>query len=86
MDNWIAIPMKKVNAEIETITDNSFDKIPFMIEIQLSLMSKKNYDFWVNELKGNTGTESTQAKNYRAQHEHTFTRTVYLGDRWNQTF
>lgn len=80
------IPMKKVNAEIETITDNSFNEIPFMIEIQLSLMSKKNYDFWVNELKGNTGTESTQAKNYRAQHEHTFTRTVYLGDRWNQTF
>ncbi|HJH03668.1 MAG TPA: type II secretion system GspH family protein [Victivallis vadensis] len=80
------IPMEKDGAEIKTITGNSFDEIPFMIEIQLSLMSKKNYDFWVNELKGNTGTESTQAKNYRAQHEHTFTRTVYLGDRWNQTF
>ncbi len=58
-------------------TANSMD-MPYLIEIQLTLMDKKAYALW-KEMKdaGNTN----KAQEFRLQNEHTFTRAVYLGDR-----
>lgn len=82
------IPIKKGSiGETENdggnLSEDNLEEIPFIIEIQLSLMDKKAYDFW-KELKASGN--SKRAQEYRLQHEHTFTRAVYLGNRWNVKF
>ena len=89
LDNVTAfriIPMKTEKFKSATSTDDKgeddLSQIPFLVEIQLSLMDKKSYELW-KELKD---SNAERAKEFRLQHEHTFSRTVYLGDRWSQTF
>ncbi|WP_288559840.1 prepilin-type N-terminal cleavage/methylation domain-containing protein [uncultured Victivallis sp.] len=53
---------------------SSYEDLPFMIEIQLSLMDKVNYDLW-------TQMTGTTAESFKNQHEYTFTRTVFIDDR-----
>ena len=82
------VPIKKGSiGETENdggdLSEDNLEEIPFIVEIQLSLMDKKAYDFW-KELKASGN--SKRAQEYRLQHEHTFTRAVYLGDRWNVKF
>lgn len=71
------------NKDGDDLSKDNLEEIPFIVEIQLSLMDKKAYDFW-KELKDSGN--SKRAQEYRLQHEHTFTRAVYLGDRWNVKF
>lgn len=95
LDNVTAfkiIPIEKKLSETSKmeavdINSSSYKKIPYAIEIQLSLMDKKNYDFWDKELKGRTnltGDALKRANDFRLQHEHTFSRAIFLGDRWER--
>jgi len=49
---------------------------PYMIEIQLTLLDHDSFGRW------NDISDTTAKKNYLKQHQRTFTRNVYLGDRW----
>ena len=63
----------------------TYERIPYVIEIQLSMMDKKNFDIWDKDYNGRdsslTGDARERADRFRLQHEHTFTRAVYIGDR-----
>lgn len=66
-------------SEIIAPSGNKYDrKPPYLIEIQLSLMDKKNFDTWRN-------LPTAQQDAFRQQHERTFTRAVFLGGRWAET-
>lgn len=56
-------------------TDDILKEPPYMIEIQLTLLDPDSYKRW-NELSG------TAKSDYLLQHQHTFTRNVFIGDRW----
>ena len=66
-------------------TASTYEKIPYVIEIQLTMMDKKNFDIWDKDYNGRSSSLSGDAKEradrFRLQHEHTFTRAVYIGDR-----
>ncbi|WP_303056085.1 PilW family protein [Victivallis vadensis] len=76
------------DSQMKPETGSTFKRIPYVIEIRLSLMDQKNYDFWDKQLKGRdsnlTSAEKKRADEFRLQHEYTFTRAVYLSDRWNR--
>ena len=49
---------------------------PYMLEIRLSALNKDDYEKY-SEL-----SETTARDNFLNQHKHTFTRSVFLGNRW----
>ena len=53
------------------VTD--FTEPPYMIEIQLTVLDPDSYDYW---LKHNCNQD------YLERNKHTFTRCVYIGNRW----
>lgn len=55
-------------------------EIPFLIEFSVSLMSPENFKIWQEMQTAN----ETAAKAYRLQHEYTFRRAVFLGNRWHK--
>lgn len=52
------------------------DEPPYMLEIQLSVLSKDDYE------KYGDISDETSRKNFLDQHRHTFTRSVFIGNRW----
>lgn len=64
--------------EGETVSGSSekwVKKIPFLIELKLSLLTPEDFLRW------KTITNTTDKDNFRKQNEYTFSRTVYLGNR-----
>lgn len=55
--------------------DTDFAEPPYMIEIQLTVLDPDSYKQWL-ELDGETKT------NYLDRHKRTFSRNVFIGDRW----
>jgi hypothetical protein len=55
-------------------------EIPFLIEFAVSLMSPENFKIW-QEMQA---AGSPAAAAYRSQHEYTFRRAVFLGNRWHK--
>lgn len=53
------------------------DSLPAFVEITLQLMDLKHYDDYMMRFEGELG--SSEAREYRAQHSHTFRRYVYFG-------
>ena len=61
---------------------------PSSIEIELSLLDKSSWDKWISlgakgnkNREGNLSVEPSDAEAYRTKHEHTFKRTIYIGNR-----
>lgn len=54
------------------VTTSTVKYIPFLLEIKLSMLSPEDFELWV------AGGKTDE---FRKQHEYTFSRTVYLGDR-----
>ncbi len=61
--------------------------VPYLVEIRLSMMDKKNFEIWDKDYNGRTATGAAKDKAdaFRQQHEHTFTRAVFIGDRTDHT-
>ncbi len=47
---------------------------PYMVALKLTLLSPADYSIWSNI------SDATQKSDFLAQHQYTFTRTVYLGE------
>jgi len=66
------------SGKLEAQTGTSADLVkepPYMIEMQLAVLDSDSYTRW-QELSGNAKTA------YLDQHKRTFTRNVFIGDRW----
>ena len=84
LDNVTAldfVPYKRVaevdDRRIAKMESDEKNIIPFVIDIRLSLMDKTNFDLWKDMPTGDA------KDNFLRQHEYTFTRSVFIGDRWN---
>lgn len=78
------LPMRLSGTDVVAASSNPLHEIPYLVEVQLTLMNQKDFDFWRDQLDGMAGTESERAQEFRLQHQHTFSRAIYLGDRWNR--
>lgn len=76
-ENVVAFKMAAYTKGSLNKSDDSDDvaEPPYMIEIQLTVLDRDSYKRW-QELSG------TAKSDYLNQHKHTFTRNVFLGDRW----
>ena len=54
--------------------------IPYLIEFSVKMLSAENFKRW-KDICGTAGTEPQAAKEFRLQHEYTFRRAVFLGNR-----
>ncbi|MCP4177653.1 MAG: hypothetical protein GY756_07795 [bacterium] len=74
------------NDSIMTSSTDAPNQLPYLIEIQLSVLDKVSWEKWKklggipSQLIKNSG-EPTIAKEYREGRERTFTKTVYIGKR-----
>ena len=67
------------SGKLEAQTGTSADLVkepPYMVEMQLAVLDRDSYTRW-KELSGNAKTA------YLDQHKRTFTRNVFIGDRWS---
>ncbi len=55
-------------------TDSPVEKVPYMVELKLSLLSPEDFERW-------KALPSGDQDDFRKQNEYTFSRTVYLGNR-----
>lgn len=78
------LPMSLGDTGVEAESTNPLHEIPYLVEVQLTLMNQKDFDFWRDQLDGMAVPESRRAQEFRLQHQHTFSRAIYLGDRWNR--
>ena len=68
------------------ISDQSSTK-PYSIEVTLSLMNKNSWNKWISiggkgNAYGSYGDQDNEsAKEFREKHQHTFNRTIYIGNR-----
>ena len=68
------------------ISDQSSTK-PYSIEVNLSLMNKNAWNKWISiggkgNAYGSYGDQDNEsAKEFREKHQHTFNRTIYIGNR-----
>lgn len=70
------IPYKlDTNDKIVRDSSSPIKKMPFLIELKLSLLSPEDFSRWL------TITNTTEKDNFREENEYTFSRTVYLGNR-----
>ena len=81
------VPLKYASggAGVALITSSDGDyknRMPYIVEIQLSMMDKQSFEIWDKDFNGRSATPKSGADDFRQQHEHTFTRAVFLGDRW----
>lgn len=62
-----------------------YDNLPYALGIKLTMLDRTSYSKWIL-MGGSTtdpeGSDSASAKEFRRQNEKTFTRMVYLGDRF----
>lgn len=61
------------NQLVKKADSSDLKEVPYMIEIQMTVLDPDSYQRWI-ELKCN--------KDYLEQNKHTFTRNVYIGNRW----
>ena len=54
--------------------------IPYLIEFSVKMLSQQNFKRW-KEICGKEASEPQAAKDFRLQHEYTFRRAVFLGNR-----
>lgn len=67
------VPYKLINDKMELENGaNEISYVPFMLELRLSMLSPEDFERWV---------ASGKTEEFRKQHEYTFTRSVFLGDR-----
>lgn len=64
---------------ISMVTSN-YLTIPYLIEFSVKMLSTQNFKRW-KEIYGTSGTESQIARDFRLQHEYTFRRAIFLGNR-----
>ena len=70
------VPYKLENDEMKLETGaTEIIYVPYMLELRLSVLSPEDFERW------KTITDTTEKDNFRKQHEYTFTRSVFLGDR-----
>ena len=70
------VPYKLENDEMKLETGaTEISYVPYMLELRLSVLSPEDFERW------KTITDTTEKDNFRKQHEYTFTRSVFLGDR-----
>ena len=56
--------------------DADIKEPPYMLEIQLTMLDRDNYDKWQNI------SDNDAKENFLARHQRTFTRSVFIGNRW----
>ena len=65
------------NRKLKKLADSTdIKEPPYMLEIQISLLDRDNYKKW-REISGDTAK-----KTFLLQHRRTFTRSVFIGNRW----
>lgn len=70
------IPYKlDTNNDIVRDTSSPVEKMPFLVELKLSLLTPEDFLRW------KAITNTTEKDDFREQNEYTFSRTVYLGNR-----
>ena len=90
-DAWNTAPTVTGNKKviIPAVSDVQFKKLiatsannrPGALEITLRMFDNKaNYKHWSDTLNGSSGTESSEAKDYRLAHEYSFSRVISFED------
>ena len=72
----VAYKLQNDGTFIPTAISGELKEPPYLLEIRLSVLSKDDYAKY-KELSDNNAR-----KNFLAQHKYTFTRSVFLGNRW----
>ena len=56
--------------------------VPGAVEIQISVLKDEDFTAWANMKGGVWGAETSDARAFRIEKQLTFTRRIYIGDRW----
>lgn len=82
-ENVVAFKMAAYTKGSLTKSDDAEDiaEPPYMIELQLTVLDRDSYKEWAT-LYADENVSAETRKNFLERHKRTFTRNIFIGDRW----